>query len=270
MKEYKTFFFHLDSMIVTGNLTFPYISEVIKLLKQQSKKVYFFTNQLDCSTTIKKELELIGIKTALNQIITPMHAIQDYFSDRSKIVSLFIAGSDLIKDEMRKKGSHILASAGEKTKGEVYVILSLTSTLEIQELQDAFSLLQRGAKLILLNPDLNGPNQNKMESGSIARVFIGEQPINRLKINVTGKPSIWMQQVLLKKIHNQSGHAVMVSHSLASNVAIGQALGMDTILITDGQTQEEVINIKQKPTYTFTNLEELTNELKGKQMVQDQ
>ncbi|MFV8829230.1 HAD hydrolase-like protein [Alkalihalobacterium sp. APHAB7] len=272
MKDYKIFFFHLDSLIVTNHVTFPYTNEVIHLLKKQSKKVYFLTNQLDRVTSIKKQLESFGLKVALNQIITPMHAIQDYFSDRIKMVSLFIVGSDIIKEEMRKKGSHILASSTEKTKGEVYVILSLTNTLEIEELQDAFSLLQRGAKLIMLNPNLNGPilNEILLESGSIGRVFTSEQPISRLNINVMGKRSIWMQQVLLKLLHHQYGQAVMVSHSFTSHVAIGQALGIDTVLLTGDQTQEEVLNVKQKPTYTFSSLEEFYDELKGKELVEDQ
>ncbi|WP_216829324.1 HAD-IIA family hydrolase [Alkalihalobacterium elongatum] len=270
MKDYKIYFFHLDGLLTNRNLITPYTYEVMNLLKKQNKKVFYLTNQLERSgAKIKKQLESLGLKVALNQLITPIHAIQEYFGDKTRSVSIFIVGSELIKDELRKKGSHIIETSSEKTKGEVYVLLALSNNMEYEQLQQSFFLLQRGAKLVILNPDLlcSTTNRTLLDSGSIARVYMSEQSMTNVKKDIIGKPSIWMQQVLLRKVHNQHGRAVMIGASLTSDIAIGQAIGIDTILLTSGHTVFDLDGVKQKPTYVFPEIKDLYYEIKGRELV---
>ncbi|MED4164778.1 HAD-IIA family hydrolase [Halalkalibacterium halodurans] len=265
MKEYRTYFFDLDGTLVNGKTLFPYAKEIIAELTAQKKQLYFLTNHpIRSRKELKQHLQQMGLTVSMQQLLTPTLAILEYFGEKQGPVSLYIVGSPMIKEEISREGLHLLHSSRDPVCGEVYVILGMAPNIGYNQLQEAFFLLQQGARLVLLNPDLFCPTPNGLllDTGSIARVLMNEK-MDIHQAETVGKPSIWMQQVLLKKIRHARSRSVMIGDSLTSDIAIGQAVGIDTVLLYSGVTKKSSLEfVKQKPTYEYDSLKQLYEALK--------
>ncbi|ERN53583.1 hypothetical protein A33I_11160 [Alkalihalophilus marmarensis DSM 21297] len=266
VKDYKLFFFDLDGTLVNGNALFPLANEVIEYLRKHNKRVFFLTNHPSRPREeLGERLKKMGLEVGVNELITPTLAIKRYFSDRPSGSSVYVVGSELIKEEIKKMGIHVLNHSRETAMGEVFVVLGMSPNLNYEHLQEGFFLLQKGARLILLNPDICCPTESGMylDTGAIARVYTSAAPRNHIKPEVLGKPSIWMQQVLLDFAGVDRPRAVMVGDSITSDIAIGQAVGMDTILLLSGVSKEEdLMTIRQRPTHVYSTLNEFYQKIK--------
>lgn len=271
MKNYHTYFFDLDGTLLNGKKLFPEAAECIDVLASRRKKIYYLTNHpIRSREELVTYLNDLGLPTTLSQLITPILAIEEYFSEATQMVSLYVVGSDMLKEEISKSGLHLLHSYQDKPKGQPYVILGMAPNIDYTQLQEAFFLLQQGAKLVLINPDLFCPTPNGMllDTGSIARVFMGGPSTVSARPDVIGKPSIWMQQVILKKMGRNCSTSVMIGDSLTSDIAIGQAVGIDTILLCCGVTsKEDALQMKQPPTHIFDGIGDVLKEIKECQYV---
>ncbi|WEG15398.1 HAD-IIA family hydrolase [Alkalihalophilus pseudofirmus] len=266
MKDYKLFFFDLDGTLVNGNSLFPHANEVIQCLRRNKKSVFFLTNHpARPREELCERLINMGLELKVDELITPTLAIKRYFSARPSSSSIYVVGSELIKEEIRKMDIHVLDHSRETSIGEVFVVLGMSPNLNYEQLQEGFFLLQKGARLILLNPDICCPAESGMylDTGAIARVYTSASPKPFIKPEVIGKPSIWMQQVLLDFAGSIRSKAVMVGDSITSDIAIGQAVGMDTVLLLSGVSKKEDLHtVRQRPTHVYSTLDEFYQKIK--------
>ncbi len=174
----------------------------------------------------------------------------------------------MIQNELKQMGFHVIESIAEKAKGDQYVVLGMSPSITYTMLQDGFDLLQQGARLILLNRDLLCPHPKALliDTGSLARIF--EHPEITRKAEVVGKPSSWMQQVISEKIGANKDEAVIVGDSVASDMAIGRAIGVDTILVYSGITSKgDVDRRKVKPDQTVDSIATIYHTIKEQSYV---
>ncbi len=266
MKNYHYYFFDLDGTLLCGKALIPYAKELVQELYHRGNDVYFLTNHpVSSREVLATNLNKIGLELNCNQLITPVLALGEYLDEgRREGISLYIVGSEMIKQELEQMGFHILKSVTDKSRGKTYVVLGMAPSITYPELQEGFSLLQQGADLILLNRDMLCPSSEGflIDTGSLARVL--DHPDIVKGSEVVGKPSRWMQKVLLKKIAEEKGRAVIIGDSLPSDIAIGNALGIDTVLVQSGVTSEkDLIGAKEKPLHTCRSVKDIYDTLRS-------
>lgn len=261
MKDYKSFFFFLEGTLLKNDQLLPNVIEFIGMLRKKNKQIFYITHHpYRSKELLQLHLQQIGLEVSLHQLITPVQAIQEYLLETTEKISVYIAGSSTLAEEISKINVQLLTSATEKTYGQVYVVLCLSNHIEEQQLQDAFQLLQRGAKLILINPEFMSDvfYQNIFDTGAIGRVLTGEKAATKKDLENIAKPSVWFQQVLINIIKKQHGGAVLIGHSVKGLISIGQAIGIDTVLISrDTSYVEEIQVVRQSPTWIVETLQDL-------------
>lgn len=81
--------------------------------------------------------------------------LKEYFAPRNKDGrKLFVAGSKMIKEELREQGFTVIDEYAAEEPKNIAVVLGMTPDLTYNQLQVGFWLMQQGAELILLNGDL--------------------------------------------------------------------------------------------------------------------
>lgn len=269
MKQYQYYFFDLDGTLLMGGELIPHAQELIEELYVQKKQVFFLTNHPVRSRQIlSNDLQSMGLRLTEDQLITPIAALEKYFpEEHKKEVQLYVIGSTMIKDEIRNLGFRIVEEAASN-RDPSYVVLGMAPSITYTELQEGFHLLQKGRKLILLNRDLLCPNPKGylIDTGSLARLLdhphIVPDPV------VLGKPSFWMQQAIRQQNAGNCHLSVIIGDSLPSDIAIGEAMGIDTCLVLTGVTSEdELAKHEQQPTFVYNSVRDIYLEIKEQSYV---
>lgn len=264
MNQYEHYFFDLDGTLLHGKSLLPYAEELISYLYEQNKQVFFLTNHPVRSRKLLTEhLQHLGLSISLDQLITPVIGLREYIEFRHKgDRKLFVVGSNMIKEELLDLGFSVVEEEEVQEPQDISIILGMSPDLTYSQLQDGFWLIQQGAELILLNEDLVCPHPKGylIDTGSLAKVL---QHVSREPI-VVGKPSSWMQQAMLRLIGGDIQKAVIVGDSLASDIGIGNALGMDAVLVCSGVTSvDQIHHAVQTPTTVFPSVREIYQTIKG-------
>ncbi|GAF13032.1 HAD-superfamily hydrolase, subfamily IIA [Bacillus sp. JCM 19046] len=263
MRHYDHYFFDLDGTLIHGKALLPKAADLITYLYEQDKQVFFLTNHpVRSRTVLAKYLQDLGLSVSFDQLITPVAGLKEYIRFRHKgDRKLFVVGSKMIKEDLCKSGFSVVEDSTEDST-EMSVVLGMSPDLTYSQLQEGFWLMQRGAELILLNEDLLCPHPDGflIDTGSLARVL---QHVNKDPV-VVGKPSSWMQQAMRHRTGDNLQKAVIVGDSLASDIGIGNALGIDSVLVCSGVTSvEQIRHAVQTPTTVFPSIREVYQTIKG-------
>jgi ribonucleotide monophosphatase NagD (HAD superfamily) len=128
--------------------------------------------------------------------------------------------------------------------------------LNYKILQEAYQCIQKGATLLVLNPDTACPSTNYrlLDTGSFLKLFEASGDLKKEPI-IIGKPSVWMQEVLAEKIHVPNNEVVIIGDSMFSDIAIGNSLGIDSILLSNNKDIQNNGD-NWSPTYAIPSIQE--------------
>jgi 4-nitrophenyl phosphatase len=254
MKQYSTYFFDLDGTLIKSNKLLLGVNEMVSYLKQEKKEVYLVTNNpVRSPKQLYNDLRAIGLSIYQEQIITPFIAVKHFLGKQKKPFSIYITGSTDLVNELLREDFPVIEKA-EQTEGQIFVVLGMENTLTYKDLQEAFFILQKGAQLILLNSDLHCPSEEGLllDTGSLANLFSGYTPLK--EPIVIGKPAAPMQDVM-KRLIKDPGETIIIGDSMKTDIAIGHALGVDTVLLTSeiATVEKNLVN-DIEPTFRFDSI----------------
>ncbi|WP_019240904.1 MULTISPECIES: HAD-IIA family hydrolase [Bacillus] len=253
LQEYDLLFWDIDGTLIDGKHLLPAVPDWMTTLRMQNKRMYFVTNHpIRSKKAHCKYLNKLGLKIHEKELITPIDALQCFFHSIQKPFSVYPACSVMIKEQLEKWNIPVINNV-HRTSENTYVVLGLSLTSNYRMLQDVFLHIQRGARLVVLNEDFSCPfNGEKMlDTGAFLSIFQQSGELKEEPIPV-GKPSVWMQQIMREKMQLCSGRSVIIGDSLLTDIAIGNALHMDTVWLTKDVEHHDAH--KMKPTYIFESL----------------
>lgn len=254
--DYSLLFWDIDGTLIDGKQVLPSVFDWMKLMRRENKQMYFVTNHpIRSKEAHCKYLNKIGLPIELNELITPIDALQCFFQSVQKPFSVYPACSEMIKEQLEQWNIPIINRVHQEKENN-YIVLGLSFTSNYRMLQKVFSLIQRGAKLIVLNEDFSCPfnGERMLDTGAFLTIFQQSGELKEEPISV-GKPSIWMQQVLRKKMQSSTGRSVIIGDSLLTDIAIGNALHIDTIWLTNGARHPK--DGETKPTFVYESLKDI-------------
>ncbi|HSE95729.1 MAG TPA: HAD-IIA family hydrolase [Methylomirabilota bacterium] len=252
---YQGFIFDLDGTMYLGERLLPGAKAAIAGLREAGRRVCFLSNKpIESREEYAAKLTRLGVPTAPAEVINSSYVLARYLARESPAARCFVIGEAPLRAELERAG--LTPVDGPAVD---YVVVAFDRTFDYAKLNVALQAVTRhGARLIGTNPDRTCP----VEGGEIpdAAGMIGavEGVTGRRVAPVVGKPSPITLEVALDRLGLPAAACAIVGDRLETDIAMGRAAGLHTILVLTGVTHRADPEIARwQPDHVLESLEEL-------------
>ena len=254
LKNYNSFIFDLDGTIYRGSSIIPLADKTINTLKKSGKKIVFISNKTTGS--IKEYFDFLtsqGLDIELGQIINSTIVLSKYLSKNHLNEKFFAIGEKTFVDEIVSSG--LIYSEDPETID--LLLVTLDRTLNYEKLEIAARALEKGARFFAANIDDTCPVDNGEVLDAGATISALEKRTHRKLEKNFGKPSKYMIDEIKERLGNDFSKALLIGDRLETDIAMGNAFGLDTALVLTGVKNFPNGNEHIKPTYLIDSVFDL-------------
>jgi NagD protein len=252
---YRGFIFDLDGTVYLGERLLPGARAAVAALRAAGRRVCFLSNKpIQSRADYAAKLTRLGIPTVVDEVINSSYVLARHLARETPAARCFVIGEPPLIEELRAAG---LAPVDDARVD--YVVVAFDRTFDYRKLDVALQAVKRhGARLVGTNPDRTCP----VEGGEIpdAAGMIGavEGVTGRRVDPVVGKPSPITLRVALEQLGLPAADCVVVGDRLETDIAMGRAAGLATILVLTGITRAGDPEIRRwRPDHVVGSLDEL-------------
>lgn len=255
LNKKKLYIFDMDGTIYLGNRVFPYAIRFIKHLRQNGKKILFFTNNASHSPKFYLEkLTRLGFEPTMDEIMTSGDVTAEFLLRHRKGKSVYLVGTEDLIQNFREKNIPLLN--GNEEQADI-VVTSFDTTLTYEKLDNACRLVRNGAEYLSTHPDFNCPTETGFipDSGAIAAFVTastGKTP------TYFGKPYRETVDMICESTGFTKEEMCIFGDRLYTDIAIGKRHGVTAVLVLSGETQPEDVEKAaeaDKPDFVFDSLD---------------
>ncbi|TFG02269.1 MAG: HAD-IIA family hydrolase [Promethearchaeota archaeon] len=244
LRQKKVFFFDLDGTLYLGEKLFDGVLDLIELLKDRGKKVFYLSNNSSRSTKdYILKLKKFNLPVSNEEIILSQHPTINYLH-KNKITRIFLLGTSSLREEFIEEGFNLT------DKNPEIVVLAFDKELTYDRLEKASKFLQKGIPYIATHLDNRCPVENGYipDAGGIAALLY--KTTERMP-RVFGKPNKEMLLFKLEQLNLPPNIAVMVGDRLYTDIKMGKSAGITTCCVLSGETDLEMIHQSDEFTPDF-------------------
>lgn len=251
--------FDCDGVIWNGETVVTGAPEVVTLLKQQGKKVFFVTN--NCTRPranyVTKFARLGFADVGEEEIFSSAYCSAAYLRDVAKVQGkVYVIGCQGVVKELQEAGVPIVEEDEDAQTGTIYdypldkdvkaVLVGYDEKFNFIKLAKATCYLQNPECLFLAtDPDPWHPLRGgRITPGSGSLTAAVETASSRTAM-VIGKPSRFMFECIASQFGLDPARSIMVGDRLETDILFGAKCGLDTMLTLTGvSTMEEAQGYK--------------------------
>lgn len=251
--NYAGYIFDLDGTIYLGDRLLPGAAELLAALRRAGRRVAFLSNNpTKTRAQYVERLARHGIEAALDEVINSSYVMVQWLLANAPDARLFVVGEAALIGELTAAGFELT----EQAERIDYVIASFDRTFTYHKLQVAFDAIRAGARLIATNPDRYCPVPGGGEPDAAAMIAAIEACTGvTCSLNV-GKPAAIMAETVSRMIGLAPQVCLMVGDRLLTDIAMGAAAGMDTVLVLTGDSQRsDLVGSSVQPTYVLERID---------------
>jgi HAD superfamily hydrolase (TIGR01450 family) len=261
LKDKKLYIFDMDGTIYLGNRVFPFAIRFIKNLRQNGKRVLFFTNNASHSPSFYLEkLTRLGFEPTMDEIMTSGDVTAEFLLRHRAGQSVYLVGTDDLVNNFRERGINLIDGSSETAD---IVITSFDTTLTYEKLDNACRLVRNGAEYLSTHPDFNCPTETGFipDSGAIAAFVTastGKVP------TYFGKPYRETVEMICEATGCTKDEMCIFGDRLYTDIAIGRRHGVTAVLVLSGETQPQDVEAAEpadRPDFTFDSLDDVDKAL---------
>jgi len=263
---FKGFIFDLDGTVYRGDQIIPEADSVIRLLRENKKKVIFLSNKpLQTRNDYASKLTRLGIPTHPDEVINSTFVMTHYLKKNAPQARLFVVGETPFIEELEKAGFKITDEPREID----YVVVAFDRTFDYRKLNIAFQAIKKfGAHFVATNPDRTCP----VEEGEIpdcAGMIAAIEAVTEKKVEIiVGKPSPIMIQTVLDVLGLRPEECILVGDRLETDIKMGKDSGIATGIVLTGITNEMMLKESKhtsiQPDFVFQSIADVENLLIGR------
>ncbi len=238
LKNIKLFLFDMDGTLYLGNTLYDFTVELLNTIKQNGGRYMFMTNNSSKSVAAYIEkLDKLGIKATKDEFITSSQATAFYLKKYHKNATLYVCGTQSLKDELIGKGFNITENLEEVG----CIVMGFDTELTFKKLHDvSYMLCTRELPYIATNPDYVCPTEfgSVPDCGSVCDMIFnatGKRPV------VIGKPEALMPQLAMEMTGISKEETAVIGDRIYTDIKSGINAGALTILVMSGETTYEVL-----------------------------
>ena len=272
MMRFDGFIFDLDGTIYLGENLLPGVSETIKVLRQNNKKILFISNKpLAPRQVYAEKLTRLGLPTHPEEILTSAYILGHYLATQFPHFRYYLIGEQTLYQELTSYGLEIVDELLEQDAHNVInpvgidaVIVAFDRTLDYRKLNTAYQALLAGAAFFATNTDKACPFPGGTIPDAGATIAFLEFLTGRKLDLFAGKPSDMMIQVAMELLQVPPERCLMVGDRLETDIRMGQHAGAHTALVLTGASRLEDISTSAiQPEFIFPDLKHLLDLFEG-------
>ena len=253
LQNIETFLLDLDGTFYLGNQLFPWSLPYVQTMERLGKRFVFVTNNSSQNGDYYvKKIRKMGVKITEDQVFTSGQATIFYLLKHNYPKKIYLVGTPALEQEFTGAG-FILTEKDPET-----VVLGFDLTLTYEKLRLACAFVREGIPFIATHPDFNcptpeGPIPDCGAMIALIKASTGVQP------KIIGKPYPEMIDALRAKYGLDNPETVaMVGDRLYTDIAMGKAAGINSILVLSGETTlEDLQGSEIQPDIIVENLGEI-------------
>jgi HAD superfamily hydrolase (TIGR01459 family) len=237
--QYDAYIVDLWGVMHSGGLPFPRAIEALVKLKENDKKILFFSNAPRRASAVKDKIDTMVSNDLYDDIVTSGDILYDFLNNRSL-------------SDLKTLGNYYYYVGPERDSG----LLSGSDYQRVKELDNANFLLLTGPihddnnieehipllarskalnlPVLCANPDLIVVKQTGEEwicAGSIAKIY---EQMDGL-VYQFGKPFVYGYEICMKKFDIQDKKKVLaIGDSIATDITGASNFGIDSVFIIGG------------------------------------
>jgi HAD superfamily hydrolase (TIGR01457 family) len=236
--------FYLSDRLLEGALRF------IDLLRAQKKQFLFLTNNSSKQgRQYAEKISRLGLPLTEESVLTSGEATALYLKDRHPGADLYLVGTPFLEDEFRQHGFRLVQQDPQ------FLVLGFDQTLTYQKLWALCDFVRAGVPYIATHPDFNCPTETGFMPDVGAMIAFVRAATGREPDLVVGKPNRLIVDTAAMKMNLHVDQMAMIGDRLYTDIALGPASGIATVLVLSGETKiEDLKDSPFQPDYTFENL----------------
>lgn len=245
--------FYVGERLVDGALAF------IELLRRQGRDFLFLTNNSskDARQYVAK-LGRLGLPVPASQVLTSGEATAAYLNGIKPGARVYVVGTPALESEFLARGF-----AADDHDPD-YVVLGFDTGLDYAKLWRLCDLVRAGVPYLATHPDFNCPTETGYMPDIGATIAYVRASTGRDPDLTVGKPNRMIAEQAAARVGLPLSALCMVGDRLYTDIALGAAAGVPTVLVLSGETRaDEVAGAAHSPTLVCEHLGALADYLRG-------
>jgi arabinose operon protein AraL len=251
---YRGWLLDLDGTVYRGERLVPGADEAIRALRASGRAVTFLSNKpLQTRAEYAAKLTQLGVPAAPDDVINSSLVLARHLRSIDPGAPVYVIGEPPMLAEMRAHGFEVRDD--ERVR---WVVIAFDRTFTYAKLDTALQAVRRGARIIATNPDRTCPVEGGEIPDCAGMIAAVEAVTGQAPEAVVGKPSPIILEVALAALGVGPADAVIVGDRIETDIAMGQRLGLATILVLSGVTRRDDPRIAAlPPDHVIGSVEEL-------------
>ncbi len=254
-RDKKLFLLDMDGTLYLGDRLFDCTLPFLENIKKNSGHYLFLTNNSSKSAlSYVEKLKRLGIEATENDFVTSVNATCRYLLAHHKGEKIYAFGTASFRRELSDSGLNIVT---QPDKDVSVLVIGFDTELTFEKLEHACILLNRGVAFVATNPDWVCPTEygSVPDCGSVCEMLY--RATSR-RPKVIGKPQPDMVYMALDKMHCASKDALLIGDRLYTDIACGNAAGIDTAFVLSGEgTLSDIEETGVTPTFVLKDVGEI-------------
>jgi HAD superfamily hydrolase (TIGR01450 family) len=243
----------MDGTIYLGENVFPFAVTYIKRLRENGRRVLFFTNNASKSPEFYIDrLTRMGFEPKDDEIMTSGDVTIRFLKEKRPGKSVYLLGTRLLKKSFSDAGIKLSNNAD-------IVVSSFDTELTYKKVERACTLIRNGAEYLCTHPDFNCPTEDGFipDSGAIAAMITASTGV---KPRYFGKPYADTAEMICSYTGVEAKDACIFGDRLYTDIALGKNSGMTAVLVLSGETKKSELSAltkEQSPDIVLNSIEDL-------------
>jgi NagD protein len=194
------------------------------------------------------------VPTVSDEVINSSFVLARYLARATPGARCFVIGEPPLSAELAAAGLRVVDGPAVD-----WVVVAFDRTFDYRKLDVALQAITRhGARPIGTNPDRTCPVEGGEIPDAAGMIAAVEAVTGRRVDPVVGKPSPITLEVALERLQLPAAACAIVGDRLETDIAMGRAAGLTTVLVLTGVTRAGDPGLARwPPDHVLTSLEEL-------------
>jgi len=245
----------LDGTVYRGDRAVPGAAGAIAALRARGRRIAFLTNKpLHSREAYAEKLAELDIPASAADIVTSAAVLAQHLASGTPEARVFAIGEPPLLAELERAG---LVLSDDPREVDV-VVAAFDRTFDYRKLDIGFQAIKRGARFVATNPDRSCPVDGGEIPDAAGVIAALEATTGRSVDEVVGKPSLLIVGAALERLGLPADRCAIVGDRLETDMAMGRAAGLTTILTLTGVTTREALAASRDgPAFVIDSLADL-------------
>ncbi|NVM16140.1 MAG: HAD-IIA family hydrolase [Candidatus Lokiarchaeota archaeon] len=260
LKDIRLAIFDLDGVIYRGNTLIPSSEKVIDVLRENSVKVVYNSNNSTATRQMYVDrLRNFNIKSEISDFYTSASITAGEITNLKQSATIFVIGEIGLREELKMRG-HTIVNVDAEYKEVDFVIVGLDSNFNYEKLAFAQNCILKGnAQFYATNADSTLPVTNGLLPGAGVMVNAVQTCTNQNPVKIFGKPNPFGIHTILKETNTPPNNAVIFGDRLNTDILAGNRAKINTVLVLTGVTKKSDIKKLQEEIIDFPDIDKDLN-----------